>query len=387
MEKIFAGLYLHIPFCKSKCPYCDFVSGIKPDDFAIQKYIRSLCNEIRLYAESHPDNREIRTIYIGGGTPSLLSPQHLNRLFDTIKLYFNGDITEITLEANPDDVTLELAKAWKSLGINRVSLGMQAMKHSTLIFLGRRNSVQQNEKAFGYLRQAGIQNISADIILTTDKYELDYTVDKIAEMGPEHISAYVLTLEQGTELYRRVEIGEYTPPSDEAMLENYWKTNERLIAAGYIYYEISNYAKSGYKSMHNLNYWNYGEYIGLGLGASGFLFCDEADVLGYRWRNNTAIEQYYICLEKNKLPIETNEPIERGTAIREYIMLGLRKIEGFGLSDFAKLFGTEFFSVADKRLFDKIRDYVVVEDGMMKLTERGIDVMNSVIVDIWDMME
>ncbi len=398
------SLYIHIPFCKSKCPYCGFISGLKPIKESFDKYVGYLCREMNLFLKSNPLNNKISTLYIGGGTPSLLSPDNIERLFSYIYKNFNFNGDEITFEANPDDVTKEIANIWKNAGINRVSLGFQSMQGNILKFLGRRNTASQNMRSMEILRNAGFTNISIDLIGSIRGEDFIKSISGVLVLDPEHISVYQLSIEEKTLLFQRVRNKEYIPLSDKEYIKRYWKTNDILEKNGYDHYEISNYAflnTAGNKvctyGLHNGNYWDYGEYIGIGLGASGFLYNKNQSVLktknsingfsGMRWTNSTNINEYFIKIDKNLLPQGFAEEIDAVTAIKEYLMLGLRKKNGVDAGSFQRFFNCRFFDVIDCNSLQKLSGFLEITSDNLHLTSNGINVADSVIREIWELIK
>jgi oxygen-independent coproporphyrinogen-3 oxidase len=376
------GLYIHIPFCLSKCPYCDFVSGIEPEPSLVDSYIRTLRKELSLYKDA-----EISTIYIGGGTPSLLKAKHLDMLFNKINTVFVVDKTaEITIEANPGDINKTIAAAWKTLGINRISLGLQSMDDKILRFLGRRNTVSDNIRAFGILQETGFDNISADFILSVRGADLDTELQALLALNPSHISAYNLTIEEGTLLYELERRRDYIPLTDEEYIANYARCSEILNQAGFIRYEISNFAREKkFYSRHNLNYWNYDDYIGAGLSASGFISIPDYDPV--RYTNFSDFKSYARKIRNTEFPYKFSEKILPYVAGREFVMLGLRKTDGFSLDEFKQRFGVSLFDLINRKDFDKMSEFIAEDNGYILLTPDGINIADSIIISIWELME
>jgi oxygen-independent coproporphyrinogen III oxidase len=378
------SLYVHVPFCSSKCPYCDFTSGYRPDPEAVARYTAALCRELEISAAEHPEKTSLSTVYFGGGTPSLLPLPELEMVLDAVRKNhsFHSPV-ETTLEANPDDVTAEKADAWKKMGFDRISLGVQSMEDEILEFLGRRNTASQNRKAVEILRKSGIKNISVDWICGIRGERNEVNMEKMFSLRPDHFSVYQLTVEEKTLLHRKTKTGEYEPLTDEEMLRSFWEIAGVLEQNGYSRYEISNFALNGFESRHNRNYWDYGEYVGAGLGASGFLRGGPAS-FGKRWTNYATFREYYSSLEKGDLPAGFTENVSRETAYREFVMLGLRKTEGIRYRDFYSVFGRDFFSIFDEKKIRSLVETVLVDEKGLRLTKRGVDVSNRVIRDFWD---
>jgi oxygen-independent coproporphyrinogen-3 oxidase len=282
---------------------------------------------------------------------------------------------EYTIEANPDDITPAIAEFWREHGINRVSMGFQSMNAAALRFLGRRNSPGQNRTAYEIARRAGFRNISADMILAVRGDNIDNTLAEIAGMAPEHVSAYHLTIEEGTPLSKG-----YSVLSDDEYMEQYWQTAEFLEKRGYRRYEVSNYARPGFESRHNSNYWDYGYYIGAGLGASGFL--PGANGIPFRYKNSIHLDEYSAGLEKGVLPQYNIEELDNKTIARELIMLGLRKTDGFDPEQLTALSG---YSLPADGLME-LSEWVDARGGRVKLTRRGLEVMDNIIEKMWEII-
>ena len=245
----------------------------------------------------------------------------------------------------------------------------------------------QNIRAFEILREAGFENISVDIIISVRNQKQDFSISEILKLKPEHISVYQLTIEENTLLYQKVRKGDYIPLSDEEQLQNYWKINEILKENGYNHYEISNYAiEPAYYSRHNLNYWNYGQYIGIGPGASGFLYNYTgagANRIGRRWTNTKNIKEYFSILDKKRLPQTFTEDIDIKTVLKEFIMLGLRKLEGIEETHFHNFFG---YSLFDAIKIESLQGFLEKNPSGIKLTHDGINVADTVIRKLWDLI-
>lgn len=383
------SIYLHIPFCISKCLYCDFVSGYKPNEKIIDDYISSLCKEMCLFTNKHPIRESIFTIYLGGGTPSLLKPGHLKKVFETLQKNFIIQSKENTIEVNPEDVTKEKATLWREIGFNRISLGFQSMNNSTLTFLGRRNSKESNINAFEILREKGFNNINIDLIASIRGDSIRKSIAEILKLRPEHISAYELSIEEGSGLYQKWKDGKYKSLSTQASLKNYRIIQNELTSAGYIHYEISNYAISKELfSIHNMNYWNYGAYLGFGLGSSGFIKSSiNATEGGYRWTNTKNIKTYIKKIKNNLLPVGIEEKIDKKKAIKEYIMVGLRKIEGINIEEMKFSLDIDpllIFSTASSYI---PKNMILLEKEKIRLTPQGIFLLNPIIQKIWDIVD
>lgn len=324
------GIYIHIPFCVKKCNYCAFLSSSASND-VIEEYVEALISEIGQRANGGLDDSLCDTIYFGGGTPSLLAEEQLERVLSAVtKLFPISSNCEITLEANPgtlgetDEEVLESFCAYKRLGINRLSMGVQSMNDDRLGFLGRIHSVQDVKRDFALARQAGFANISLDIISAIPGESLDdvlLDIKEICELGPEHISFYTLQIEEGTPFYKWWEEGKLHEIPDELDRQMYHEGCKVIESYGYKQYEISNFAKRGYESLHNSKYWDMSEYIGLGLGASGF-------IRGERYCNLTNIDEYKEATEEGKLPVLEVVKNTDWDNVSEAVFTGLRREAG-----------------------------------------------------------
>lgn len=352
------GLYLHIPFCRTKCPYCDFntYAGILP---LLPSYLEALESEVRLWGEGL-GAPEVGSVFLGGGTPSLLQPGQMARLLGVIRDAFRlRDDAEVSAEVNPDDVTVERIEGFLASGVNRVSMGVQSLDRGLLEVLGRRHDDQGAVRAFRAIREAGCANVSVDLMYGLPHQTLeqwDSTVAGVTELGPEHVSAYCLTLEEGTPLEHRVRMGLVPEPDPDLAAEMYDRAEERLGSAGYECYEISNWARPGRECRHNLVYWRNQPYLGVGPGAHSFLG-------GYRFRVVDSPAEYIARVGSwgegarpaslgvdagsiERIPqVAEVETISRPLEMAETAMLTLRLREGLALSAFRARFGEDFRQV------------------------------------------
>lgn len=362
-------LYIHIPFCVRKCKYCDFLSG-PADAGRRQAYVDSLCRRIRSYA-GLAEAYHIISIFVGGGTPSVLTGEQIRCIFAAIRETFSVDSqAEITLEANPGTLTgedplsvnKEKIETWKEVGINRLSLGLQSADERELSALGRIHTFRQFEETYHAAVEAGFENINVDLMSAVPfqtKESWERTLRKTAELvpAPVHISAYSLIIEEGTPFYERYGNGRHREelPDEETEREMYQMTEKILMEYGYARYEISNYAKPGYECRHNLGYWDRTEYLGIGTGAASLMN-------DCRWVEDGPRE---VLSEKEKM--------------EEFMFLGLRKMEGVSVSKFRQQFGTELKDVY-KEVIDRLcrQGLLTLEEDRLKLTRRGIDISNFV---------
>ena len=344
------SLYIHIPFCVRKCGYCDFLSA-PADEKARDRYVQALLMEIERYRGTETADRKIKTLYIGGGTPSTLSVKQLECIMQKIKCTFNfyGNI-EASMEMNPGTASKEKCRALYQMGINRLSIGLQSTNDMELKTLGRIHSYEDFINTYTWCREAGFQNINVDLMAALPYQTVEsYTTGlrKIIRLAPEHISAYSLILEEGTPFYQKYNSGCYPLPDEEQERLMYRETEQILAQAGYERYEISNYAKKGYACRHNLVYWQGGDYLGLGLGSSSYMD-------GVRFHNTTDLNTYV----NQGACVEDREELSVQAKMEEFMFLGLRVMAG--------VFGTEF----EKRFGKTMED--VYGDVLRKHEEEGL---------------
>ncbi|MCM1022090.1 MAG: radical SAM family heme chaperone HemW [Muribaculum sp.] len=329
-----AGIYIHIPFCHSKCYYCDFYSRpCKATDADFRSYLNALAAEWTM--RQHELTQPVSTIYIGGGTPSIVSPAILAELTDKLP---TAAVEEFTIEANPEDVTPQWVAGIRELGINRVSMGAQSMNDSELKAVGRRHDAAGTERAYATLRDGGIENISLDLIYGLPGQTLktwEFSVGKLLDMHPEHLSAYSLTYEEGTRLNAMRLAGKVNPADDEITEAMYKLLCEQTSAAGYEHYEISNFALAGKHARHNSSYWDFTPYVGLGVSAHSFD--------GNRTRrSNPADIAGYIASMQSSRPFCVEEEESRAELYNDYVITHLRTLHGIDLADVTNKLGSSF---------------------------------------------
>lgn len=389
------GIYIHIPFCVKKCNYCAFLS-FEAESSPRSEYTEALCEEIRLRAVETKDRR-IDTVYIGGGTPSVLDVSQMRDIIHTVReCYDIKTDAEITIEANPttlgrkDGVTLAKLQAYRYMGINRLSMGVQSMSNDRLHFLGRIHTAENVARDVKLAREKGFANINLDLIFSVpgeSKEDALKDLDDIIALNPEHISCYSLQIEEDTPFAEMIEHGEMTEVPDEEDRETYHAICSRLREAGYEHYEISNFAKPGFRSRHNSLYWDMSDYIAFGLGASGF-------VNNNRYKNVSDIEEYMKTVGSGELPVDEiheNTPFDN---ISEAVFTGLRRIEGISYEDAIRAYDIEAKttskSSAKERFWEIFKDakeeaeeykkqgLIIIDDQGLRLTEQGIDISNSI---------
>ena len=373
------SLYLHIPFCVKKCHYCDFLSFPGCSLSRQAEYVDAMIQEIHAYLEAAEDY-EVKTIFLGGGTPSLLEKELVERLFHELySVWRAAPETEITIEANPGTLSREKLIGYHMIGINRLSLGLQSTIAQELATIGRIHNYEQFLANYYLAREAGFDNINIDIMSALPGQTLisyGKTLERILKLQPEHISSYSLILEEGTDFWENAEI-ERALPSEQTERIMYHYTKKCLQNAGYERYEISNYAKPGYACLHNQVYWTGGEYLGLGLGAASYW-------KGARFSNTPDMEEYMENCSRARITENRKEIVTatQKSRMEEYMLLGLRMIRGVSIREFERRFG-----IPMNRIYGTvIRSYIgqgllKIEQDRLMLTERGIDVSNSVMAD------
>ena len=372
MENKEIGIYIHIPFCKKKCDYCDFISFSNKDK-KIEEYINAIIKEI----EQQKIKSKITTIYIGGGTPSYIDSKYIKEIIAEIKKKNVDSNAEITIEVNPGTITKNKLEDYKEVGINRLSIGLQVTQNELLKQIGRIHDFEQFLETYKMARKLGFNNINIDLMLGLPNQrikDLRESLEKIIELNPEHVSVYSLIVEEGTPISNKIKLGELTLPEEDLERNMYWYVKNTLELNGYRHYEISNFAKPGYESRHNMNCWNQKEYIGIGIAAHSY-----RDITRY---SNTEDLSEYIKNVKNG-HFERNRIIheiqKEDDTKREYMILGLRQINGISISKFKEKFGENpiytFRNELKKLTEEKL---IIVDDNNIKLSNKGLDFANIV---------
>lgn len=388
------ALYIHIPFCETKCPYCDFntYAGI---NHLIPSYMDALCTELRVWASAlnHP---RVNTVFLGGGTPSMLSPTQMDSLLSLIRTEFAVQPdAEVSAEVNPDDVTLEKMTGFREAGFNRISMGAQSFFDPELQLLGRRHDVTQSLKAFESIQRAGITNISMDLMYGLPHQSIESlkrNIEGVITTSPQHISAYALTLEPETPMAQRVAKGNLPEQDPDLAADMYEWTSKALAKAGYQNYEISNWALPGRESRHNITYWHNLPYLGVGPGAHSFLG-------GYRFANGKSPVTYMAkvnawgtppadletLLRENPGYVEDIEPMDAQTEMADSLIMGLRLAKGIRNSDFRARFGLNLHEAYGEAIKETISLGLLKSNGMwpeatIQLTERGKLLANEAFV-------
>lgn len=371
------GLYIHIPFCVKKCAYCDFLSW-KGSDEEREAYVQALEKEISSYSEFAKDYR-VSTVFFGGGTPSVLEGEQTERILKKIRDTFRVEKdAEITLEMNPGTSQKEKLLLYRELGINRLSIGLQSVKNENLKLLGRIHTYGDFLDSYRMAREAGFDNISADLISTLPGQTLEEWKEELEilqETPLEHISVYQLIIEKGTEFYEKYGENEELLPDEETSREIYLWTGKYLKEHGFEQYEISNYARPSRKSRHNLRYWERKDYLGLGLGAASM-------VHNIRMSNTRDWEKYIEGSQNPKRLREEVEFLEEPRQMEEFMFLGLRKTEGVSRKEFRRLFGRDLDMVYEKALQKHLENGMLeASKDRIRLSQAGILVSNQVLSD------
>jgi len=370
------GIYIHFPFCASKCLYCNFNSYSNKNDLQL-KYFQSLLKEISQYSDK---NIGVDTIFIGGGTPSIMFDGCIATLLSEIRKNFNvlQDV-EITIEANPNSITRVKAQEWKESGVNRVSVGLQSINNNLLKLIGRVHSKQDYIRAINDIQSVGITNINTDCLIGLPRQkqsDIKKTLALVNKLNCSHVSVYSLILEDDTPLHRLILDGNLKLPKEEKTLGMYNYAFKYLKENGYNRYEVSNFAKSGHECKHNLNTWKMHEYIGLGAGAHGY-------INGIRYSNVGAIEDYIRLINLNKKPIALEEKISRSEKFEETIMLGLRTKYGIDLNYINSEFKIDLLSKKKEQIEYLLSNQLIeIDKNILRVSDMGFSVLNKIILEL-----
>jgi oxygen-independent coproporphyrinogen-3 oxidase len=380
------SLYIHIPYCISKCPYCDFNSHVVPV-IPEKHYMDALLRELDQYgSENGWRNRPVQSIFFGGGTPSTFMPESIGTVLQRIGTLFPVEPScEITLEANPGTVDRSSFAGYRKAGINRISVGVQSFQPRLLKFLGRAHSAGDARAALETVRKAGFENFSFDLIYANPGQtlaELEDDLSAALEFRPPHLSAYNLTVEEGTAFHHEYHAGNLRPLSEDEEIAMAELVENTLRCAGLAHYEISNYATPGWHSRHNTNYWRGGDYLGLGAGAHSYTKTATNGSMGRRWSNEKNPGRYMEQIGASNQAVVQREEIDTAKAAGEFMFLGLRMTEGVSQDSFRARFGWsagEFFP----RIADWLDGELMEEkSGFLRLTRKGLMVANSIFVQL-----
>jgi oxygen-independent coproporphyrinogen III oxidase len=374
-----SGIYIHIPFCKQACSYCDFYFVTRQE--LREKFVSRLCLEIDQFEDSVYAGEPVKTVYLGGGTPSLLNIKELERIFSHLHSVFRLKPEEITMELNPDDVSVEYLKGLHSIGIDRASMGVQSFDAGRLKFMNRVHTPEEARFALEALSKAGFKTFTVDLIYgnpgqKTDDLEND--IDNLLQFEPPHVSAYALTIEPRTRIGKQVELGRLEPAPDELVSVHFNLLNEKLKSKGINRYEVSNFSRPGYEAVHNTRYWQHENYLGLGPSAHNFWW-DENGAL--RWKSKSDIGEY---IQK---PFKENyiekENLNWFLLAEERIMLGLRTRWGVTVDELLQKYGYKLSNKQQDWLTRKQNEGVLDYDGSaIALTDKGIRIADHLIVEL-----
>ena len=375
------GIYIHIPFCIKKCLYCDFVSYENCNEVLIEKYLENLINEIEikedklkenniLEKEERLENYKVNTIYIGCGTPSYIDSKYIVKLINILREKYNiEENCEITIEVNPRKEKKKKIEDYKKIGINRISIGLQETNNNILKTIGRIHTYEKFLETYNLVKESGFENINVDLMIglpTQTMKDVENSLNKIIKLDPKHISIYSLILEEGTKLEKLISKNELILPEEDIERKMYWKVKKVLEKNGYNQYEIYNFAKKTHESKHTLNCWNQEEYIGFGAAAHSYLN-------NIRFQNDEDLREY----EKSNIII--NEKQNKQDKMNEYMILGLRKIEGVNISDFKSKFIENPIFVYRSQLNKLVKQKLIeITENNIKLTKKGLDFANIV---------
>ncbi len=370
------GVYVHIPFCLSRCAYCDFVSSVLKDDSNINTYVEHLLKEIDLLRENGTfDDRVIDTVYFGGGTPSLLKTRYFRSILERIRLNRRGQAQEVTIEANPATITFNQLLELKSLGINRISLGVQSLNDQTLKIINRRHNAREALDAIAMAEKTGL-SISVDLMIGLPyqtNEDIKMFIDEVLKFDVKHISVYMLTLEDGTKLKSDFDKGLVSIPDDDTKILMFDYAAKLLKEKGFVRYEVSNFAIPGFEAKHNFKYWTRDDYIGIGLNAHSL-------ISNKRFYDKETFDEYYKDLDNNHLPHVLEADLDENEIKEEYIMLGFRTNQGIFFEDYLQKFGQDFLSEFQNSI-DLHKDQLIITDKNIYIKEQYLNVLNQIVVD------
>lgn len=377
------SIYVHIPFCNSKCDYCSFVSMVAPEDDK-KRYVLNLLNEIKIQSKNYNEFYTVNSIYIGGGTPSCLDYYYIRDILSCIyKNFAVKNTAEITIEINPNSIDATKVREYVLSGINRFSIGLQSISPKVLKNMGRTHTPLDYQNAINLIKEFGVKNISTDIMLGYPNQKLSDVKETCAELirlKVPHISAYMLQVEDGTKLKTLVDGGNVSLPDDDNVLEMYNTVFDMLTKAGYKRYEISNFALPGYESYHNQIYWKRKDYLGLGLASHSY-------INGTRFSNTENIIEYVNIIEKNKTsPTKSSKKLTPIEKREESIMLSLRTSEGLDIEKYKNEFGENFLAKKKAVVADLIKNgyLILTQTGKLMCTNKGFLVLNKIVLDLVD---
>lgn len=365
------GLYVHIPFCKKKCLYCDFNSYESHDE---NNYIEALCKELNNYINE--GNFIFKTVFIGGGTPTFIKWQNIKRIMELIRPHIKKD-GEITIECNPESMSEESIKEYYEMGINRLSIGLQAIQNNLLKSIGRIHNYEDFINSYALARNQGFKNINIDLMFSLPGQTFDMwheTIERVCNLKPEHISCYSLIIEETTPIHSLIKTGKLTLPDEDTDREMYHLAINTLSQNGYKQYEISNFAKDGHECLHNLIYWKNEEYLGVGAGS-------HSKIKLRRFWNTKGINEYIKNVKNNETCIDGFEDISKDEDIWETIFLNLRLNEGLNIAKFNKKYKKDFMFLYKETIDELLEEKLLIKNGEnIALTDKGRDISNYVFI-------
>lgn len=378
MKKNKISIYIHIPFCESRCHYCDFCSSLLNRE-NVEKYFSYLEREIKLY-ESFLREKIIDTVFIGGGTPSSVDEKCIEKILKILSDFEFSKNPEITIESNPNSLTREKAETYFSSGINRISIGAQSFNDRILKKIGRIHKSEDIFRAVENARSAGFKNINLDLMLALPCqkfFDIEKSLEEIKKLDLPHISYYSLILEENTKLFLEHEKSPLSFPTEDEDRKMYHYVVDELEKIGLKQYEISNFSKKGYECRHNLTYWKLKDYLSFGLSAS-------SNIKNLRYRNFSNFKNYYEALDKGEKPLEFSETLTKTDRTNEFIMMGLRLRSGIDLDEFKERFEEDFVKLYDREIEKNNRlGLIEKKDNKIYLTEKGKDLSNQVELDFF----
>ncbi|MGB2695112.1 MAG: radical SAM family heme chaperone HemW [Dehalococcoidia bacterium] len=380
------SLYVHIPFCTAKCGYCDF-NSYAGHEHMIPSYAQTLTHEAQLW-RSATEGRPVATLFLGGGTPSLMPLEAMRAMMDGLRETFDfAPDAEISLEANPGSLDEPYLRGLLGVGFNRLSIGVQSFHDDELRALDRLHSADDAREAFQAARKAGFENVNVDLIFGLPEQPMERwqeSVEQALALKPEHLSLYALTVEEGTPLARDVARGRTPSPDPDSQADQYEWTQDRLAAAGYEHYEISNWVRPGYRCRHNITYWECREYLGLGAGAHSYLDGARFATTALPTQHVESVEESWREMQAGATTMKMRQVVSAETitpelAIADTLILGLRLVEGVSLNAFRERFGRELFDTVGEQIAQPLEyELLEVAEGRLRLTRRGRLLSNEV---------
>lgn len=370
-----SGIYLHIPFCKQACSYCNFYFVTRTSER--EAYMQRLLKEIESYRDTSFTGERVKTIYFGGGTPSLLEPIQVERILQKIYAVFDVDAEEISLEMNPDDVTEEYLSSVKQAGIHRASMGVQSFQPELLEFMNRAHNRDEALRCLELLRRSGFDSFTVDLIYGNPGQTIDQLredVEILLGYDPPHLSAYSLTIESGTRLGKHVDLGRIIPPEDDRVADHFDLINDYLSGQGLRRYEVSNYSKPGKEAVHNSSYWTHENYLGFGPGAHSFWWDERA----HRWQNKEDLRSYL----KKEEPSDKPEELNLLQLAEERIMMGLRTRWGVSLDELREKYHYELNDRQREYLREREQEGKLILDDTIVFTDKGVKIADAIILDL-----